>query len=280
MNIFAIIVASVFYAISINFFIVPCGLYNGGFLGAAQVIRTAVETLFGYEFTFDISGIISFVLNLLLLSFTRKALGNKFIAKSLFCVAFQSLLLSVIPIRNFIDNVLTSVIVGGILCGASIGLLLKYGGSSGGVDIIGMYLAKKGNFTVGKINVAVDAAVFIAVLLLINNLEKTLYSLIFAVICSLSIDRTHSQNINCEVVIISKAKYDEIKSIILTRINRGFSYWRGCGGFSDDENNIIYVVLSKYELPQLRKYIVSIDPSAFISIKHNISVIGNFEKRL
>ncbi len=280
MNILAIILSSIIYAVSINFFIVPAGLYSGGILGLAQVIRTTVEMITNVNFVFDISGMISLFINIPLLLFTRKSNGNKFVVKTLFCIAFQSLLLCLIPVKLIVNNVLTSVIIGGILCGGSIGMLLKYGGSSGGVVIIGVYLTKKTNYSVGKINLFIDIIVYILAFILILDIERIIYTMIFSGICVVALDKTHSQNINCEVIIISKTKYDEIKFMILNRLNRGFSYWKGSGGFTDENNKIIYVITSKYELSQLRQLVQSIDPTAFISVKHNILVYGNFEKRV
>ena len=277
---FILFLSSLLYAVSINLFIVPAGLFSGGILGIAQIVRTIVANLFEINFGFDISGLIALVINISLLLLTIKHNGNKFALMTVFCVALQSTLLSVIPITMLINDTLTAVIIGGILCGISMGTLLKYGGSSGGVDIIGVYLTRKTEFSVGKINLFVDIAVYALAFILIRNTERIIYSIIFAVVCVATIDRTHSQNINCEIIIISKTKYYEIKQLILNQLNRGFSYWQGNGGYSDDSNKIIYVITSKYELSQIKSKILLIDPAAFISIKYNISIIGNFEKRI
>ena len=82
-RVFCILVGTVGYVIGTNFFIVPVGLYNGGLLGLAQVIRTACTTFLGASFPFDISGIISFLLNIPLMIFTYKTVGREFILKTL-----------------------------------------------------------------------------------------------------------------------------------------------------------------------------------------------------
>ena len=93
-------------------------------------------------------------------------------------------------------------------------------------------------------------------------------------------DKIHSQNINSEVLIISKHDDAEIQNAIILEMRRGVSYWEGFGAFTGESSRILYTVVSKYELPQLKKIIFRIDPKAFVSVKNNISISGNFEKRL
>lgn len=280
-RVFCILVGTVGYVIGTNFFIVPVGLYNGGLLGLAQVIRTACTTFLGASFPFDISGIISFLLNIPLMIFTYKTVGREFILKTLLCIGSQSLLLSVVPVYPLIgDDPLTCCIIGGILCGASVGFMLQNGGSSGGVDIIGMYYSKKGQQTVGRINLSINVFVYCLAFFVTGDIRRIIYTLIFASVNMFTIDKIHSQNINSEVLIISKHDDAEIQNAIILEMRRGVSYWEGFGAFTGESSRILYTVVSKYELPQLKKIIFRIDPKAFVSVKNNISISGNFEKRL
>jgi len=106
---FFILFGSLIYAAGMNLFVVPLGLYSGGILGIAQIIRTIIEIVFDLAFKFDISGIISFLLNVPLVIFAYFKIGKRFIKVTLFCIAIQSFLLSVIPIM---PTLLTIVFVG------------------------------------------------------------------------------------------------------------------------------------------------------------------------
>lgn len=275
-----IVIAASIYALGMNIFIVPLGLYSSGLLGMAQILRTIAEQYFGLNFAFDISGIISFVLNIPLFIFAYKTVGKSFIVKTVFCVAAQSILLSVVPVTKIIDDPLTSSIIGGILCGFGIGLAFQNGGSSGGVDIIGMYFAKKSKFSVGKISLIVNTAVFACAFFLMKDIEKIIYTLIFAAISMIALDRMHTQNINCEVMIFTKHNDNEIQNALMREMRRGVSYWNGFGAYTGDSNRVLFIVVSKYELSQLRKIVSKIDPQAFIRVNNGIDIYGNFEKRL
>ena len=268
------------YAFGMNFFVVPAGLYTSGLLGFAQVIRTVLEDNFGFIFAFDISGIISFGLNIPLMIFAYRSVGKSFIFKTLFCIAVQTVLLSIMPIRPLIDDSLTACIVGGIICGFGIGLSLRNGGSSGGVDIIGMYYAKKSAFSVGKISMFINIFVYVCAFIIIIDIQRIIYTLIYAAISTVALDRMHIQNINSEVIIISKHKNEELQNEIMSKMYRGVSYWEGYGAYTGESNKVLYIIVSQYEISQLKKIVRNIDPNAFIAIKHDIEINGNFQKRL
>ncbi len=277
---FYILIAAVIYAIGMNVFIVPLGLYSSGVLGLAQILRTLSEQILGFDFGFDIAGIIQFMLNIPLFIFAYKTVGKSFIAKTVFCVASQSIMLSIVPISQVIEDPLTSAIIGGILCGFSIGLTFQNGGSSGGVDIIGMYFAKKSTFSVGRISLFVNIFVFAFAFTIMKDIEKIIYTLIFAAISMIALDRMHTQNINCEVLILTKHNDDEIQNALMREMRRGVSYWNGYGAYTGDNNRVLFIVVSKYELSHLKKIVAKIDPQAFIRVNNGIDIYGNFEKRL
>lgn len=275
-----IFIGAFIYAIGMNVFIVPMGLYSSGVLGLAQILRTVFEQYLQISFGFDIAGIIQFILNVPLMILAYKTVGKSFIVKTGFCLAMQSILLSLIPVKEIIGDPLTSCIIGGILCGVGTGLTLQSGGSTGGVDIIGMYFTKKSTYSVGAISMIVNIFVFSCAFILMGDIEKIIYTLIFAAISMIALDRMHTQNINSEVLIISKRTDNAIQNAIMHEIRRGVSYWDGYGAYTGEGTRVLYIVVSKYELSQLRKVVAKIDPNAFISVKNGIDLTGNFEKRL
>ena len=275
-----IIVGAMIYAFGMNIFIVPMGLYSSGLLGLAQILRTLAEQYLGVNFGFDISGVLSFVLNIPLMILVYKTVGKSFIIKSAFCVAMQSVFLSLIPVTEIIDDALTSCIIGGILCGFGIGITFQNGGSSGGVDIIGLYFAKKSSYSVGTISLMVNVVVFAGAFVIMQDIEKIIYTLIFAAISMFALDKMHTQNINCEVMIFTKHNDAEIQTALMREMRRGVSYWNGFGAYTGDTNRVLFIVVSKYELSHLKKIVSKIDPQAFIRVNYDIEIHGNFEKRL
>jgi uncharacterized membrane-anchored protein YitT (DUF2179 family) len=277
---FNVILGTFIFALGINIFVVPTGLYSGGVLGLAQILRTMTERLFNFSFGFDISGIFSLLLNIPLLLITYKTVGKNFVIRTALCLTAQTIFLSFLPIKDVVSNPLTACIIGGILYGFGVGLILRNGGSSGGVDIIGMYFSKKSTFSVGRIALAVNVCVYVIAFFIVQDIEKIIYTLIYAGISMIALDRMHIQNINSEVLIISKHNDAEIQNALMKELYRGVSYWGGYGAYTGDESKVLYIVVSKYEIPLLRKIVSRIDPKAFISVKHGVDITGNFEKRL
>ena len=149
------VAGSFIYAVGINYFCHAAGLYSGGFLGAGQIIRTLLTTSLGIDFGFDIAGVIYFALNIPVYLLAFRSISGRFGLKSLLCTVCNTLFLSILvpPAEPILYDVLAASILGGIIAGAGIGLMLYDGGSSGGTDILGVYLLKKfPGVSVGKAN--------------------------------------------------------------------------------------------------------------------------------
>ena len=147
------VVGSLIYAFGINYFITPAGLYTGGFLGVGQIIRTLLVQVLQLDLGgFDIAGLIYFVLNIPVYILAFRSISRQFALRSLLCTVCNTVFLTVLtpPAQPILYDVLAASILGGIISGAGIGLMLYDGGSSGGTDILGMYLMKKRpGFSVG-----------------------------------------------------------------------------------------------------------------------------------
>ena len=166
------------------------------------------------------------------------------------------------------------------MCGTGLGLALHSGASLGGTDIIGIYLLKKGsNFSVGRVNLLINLFIYLACFV-IFDITTALYSIVYSVIMSLVMDMVHTQNINMEVLIVSKGHADEITQALTQALTRGVTRWQAAGGYTNDQEEVLYSVMSKYEIPQMHRIIENIDPHAFIVVKGKAHVYGNFLKKL
>lgn len=273
---------SLIYAVGLNSLIIPLGLYNGGFLGIAQLIRTFIINALHVSIpaNVDVSGIIYFAMNVPLFYMGYRIMGKAFAVKSLFGVGILSALLVLVPIPStlIIEDYLTSCIIGGIITGIGSGLILRGRGTAGGPDIIGVCCAKKyKNVSVGKVNLLLNVFVY-AICLFLFNVEIVIYSLIYATVFSLAVDRIHIQNINMSVMIFTKKL--GIADAIMEQMGRGVTDWDGEGAYTKKTSYILFVVISKYEVGQIKKIVRSIDPDAFMIFTEGCSIDGNFEKRL
>ena len=265
---------------AVNLLIVPQNLYTSGILGMCQVIRTLLERA-GLEMEFDISGILYFVINIPLIALAWKSMGRKFVIRMMICIVANSLFLSVIPVpaTPIVEDELTSCLLGGILSGFGGGLVLTCGGSTGGLDTVGLYLSKKGKGTVGRLGIVFNAVLYIVCAILFS-LPVALYSAIYSVFASLFVDRLHQQNIAVQVLIFTKDKGEELRQYIMTELERGVTYWNGSGGYTEQPMQVLCVCLDKYEVVSLRQAIQEVDPTAFIMINEGVHTGGNFERHL
>lgn len=275
------VVAAFLYAMGMNLFIVPAGVYSGGVMGISQVIRTLLTDYLHLNFNgFDIAGLIYYIINIpiFFLAFTR--LGRKFFVKTLVMVTSMTLFLSVIPVTEIVKDTMAACVVGGIISGGGIGIALRMGSSSGGMDVVGLILARvKKDFSVGKVSLMMNLLLY-GICLALFDVEIVVYSIIYASVYSVAMDRFHTQNITVEAKIITKGDTSALEKAILAEIYRGVTKWSTLGAFTYDQSHLLYVTLSKYEVGRLKAVVRKFDPNAFIVITEGVSVDGNFLKKL
>ena len=275
-----IIIGALLFCLGVNLFISPLGLYNGGVVGIAQIIRTIIVEYFPSVKNFDIAGIINFIINIPLLLIAYKSISKKFFIRTVVSVVAQTIFFTVITIPStaIIDDPLAACLIGGIITGAGIGITLKEGGSGGGIDILGVYFTQKyKNFSVGKLGIIINAIIY-GICAILFELPIAIYSVIYTTFFSLIVDKIHFQNINTTAMIFTKVK--NIENGIIKEMGRGVTCWNGQGAYTGEESKILVTVISKYEINQLKRIVLEKDPKAFIIFNEGLNVIGNFEKRL
>ena len=271
------IAGTLLYAIGMNVFIVPLGLYSGGFMGLGQLIRTLLVNYCHINpGNIDIAGIVYYIINIPLFILAYKKLGKPFFWSSIICVTSMTVFLTLVqsPAEPLIDDILTSALISG----AGTALTLINGGSGGGQDILGMYLTGiNPEFSVGKIGIMVNIVV-LGCCALLYDISIVIYSLIFSVIYSIATDKLHSQNITTQVLIFTH-KEDAVVSFIHD-MHHSATLWRGIGAYSKNKVSIVFTVISKYEANLLKKKLEQVEPNAFAIFGDNVSVFGNYEKHL
>jgi len=269
-------------ALAINIFIVPNKLYNGGILGISQLIRSVLSSFFGINFKFDISGLINLLINLPLFFIAYKLISKTFFRRTVVCVVFQTIFLSVIPIPNvaLVDDILTSVLIGGILGGIGLGITLTASGSTGGTDIIGLLFSMKNNsLSVGRIGRGINIVIYV-ISGILYGIPVMIYSIIYAVISSMVVDQLHKQNICSYAMIFTKKRPEKLVSFIKDDLNRDSTYWEATGGFDDSKTYIVYSAMSKYEMQRLERHLNELSPNAFMIMGDGVGIDGNFKKKL
>lgn len=276
-----IIGGSLVYSIGFNMFILPCNLYNGGFLGIAQLLGYFMRNILGLSFVTDsYIGIIYFLLNIPLMLLAIRKFGKDFLVKSAVGITSYSVLLSLVPVAeyNYLPDTITACLAGGILCGLGCGMTLMSKGSGGGEGILGLLLMHRyHNMSVGKVFNIINIFVFGSCILL-YDVAAAVYSIFFAVITSVVLDKAYLPSITVTMIVITKI--DLVEEVIFAAVHRGVTKIKGIGAYSGEDTNVLLTVVSKVESMKLRHLLEECDPNIFIIEYENVSVIGNFEKRL
>ena len=279
----ACILGELIAAFSLNYFIVPLGLYSGGSKGVCQLIRTLLQIWGGLSFgDYDIAGILYFLSNIPILLYARGILGRKFVLKTVVCTMAFSLFYSVIPAPStmVVNDTLTACLLGGILTGVGSGLVLTCGGSGGGLDVIGLCLSKKGSrFTVGRFSMTFNAFLY-ALCLILFTPETAIYSVIYNFASAMVVDKAHQQNISVQALIFTRAGERELGRVIMDELGRGVTWWEGVGAYTGENVHVLCVCLSKYEIEELFHTVHEMDPHAFITLQEGVRIYGNFQKKL
>lgn len=282
-RLFTAIAGMFVFSIGINIFVVPAELYNGGVLGISQILRTLLIRYAHLSFgSVDVAGLINLLFNIPLFFLAYRSISRGFFVRTLICVISQTMFLTVIPIPAvpLVEDTLTASLIGGIVTGAGIGLALKNGGSSGGMDILGVYYTKRRqDFSVGRLSLTVNLFIYLACALLFD-ITLVIYCIIYTAVSTLIMDRTHSQNISTEVFIFTKENPEQIMTYILKELIRGATYWEAKGGYTEETTNIIFTVISKHELTALKRRLRVLDPQAFVVSKEHVGIEGKFVKHL
>ena len=276
------VAATLLYAIGVNWFIVPMGLYTGGLLGFCQVARTLIVEALGLSPNVDFSGILYLAANVPILLLAWQALGRGFLVRTAVCTVTSSLFLSLVPppAAPLVEETLTNCVLGGILVGFSLGIVLTCGCSTGGLDIIGLCLSKRGSrFTVGRFSMSFNVLLYAACALLFD-IQTAIYSVIYTVFCSLFIDRGHQQNISVQVLIFTKDEDPALPRSIMSRVGRGVTYWQGKGAYTGSDIRVLCVCVSKFEVAELQEAVRELDPQAFFIVQEGVRIGGNFMRKI
>ena len=276
------LLGAVIHAAAINLFVVPQGFYSGGLYGVCQVIRTLLVQQFGLVTPVDLAGVLYLLLNIPLLILAWHSFGRPFVIRMTVCTAVDSIALALIPSPAvpIVADPLSACLISGICSGFACGLILTCGCSTGGLDVLGLYLSKKGSrFTVGKFSISFNAVLY-AACALIFSLHTALYSVIYTVFASLFLDRAHQQNISVQMLIFTKNKSEEMRAFIIERLSRGVTLWKGRGGYTNEPLEVLCVCLNKYEILTVEQMLREVDSNAFFIVQEGVQVGGHFERHL
>ncbi len=264
----ALLAGNLLLAFSVSAFVLPYDILSGGVAGIAVLVKPFTSIS-------ENTIIIALVISLFLVGWAF--LGKKFAVTTIMSSVLYPLYLLLMenhlqPVE--VDPLLASVF-GGLIAGAGIGLVMKVGASTGGMDIPPLIMQKYLGFDLGKSVMAIDALTVIAGLW-IYDLQHVLIGLIYVYTSGIMISKALTFGLveSMSVQIISE-KYEQLLPLIQEKMERGVTLIHAEGGYLHKQNNVLLVVISKHQYQSLVNLIREIDPEAFVIISDVKEVQGN-----
>ncbi|HZG61516.1 MAG TPA: YitT family protein [Anoxybacillus sp.] len=268
-----VLIGALLNAIAMNLFLIPANVYTSGFAGVAQLTSKLVGDYTPYEIS---TGILLFLLNIPVAILGWKQVGKSFTFYSFLSVVLMSFFLEIIPIQALSSDILLNAVFGGVIAAVGIGLTLKWGASTGGLDIVALVLSRAKDRPVG-IYIFILNAVIILTAGYVYGWEKALYTLVTLYATTRVIDSIHTRHQKLTVMIITN-KGEELKKAIHAKLVRGITTVPAKGAFSNEDKDMLIIVITRYELFDLARIIKEVDPKAFTNIVQTTEVLGLFRK--
>ncbi|MCC3376375.1 YitT family protein [Cohnella sp. REN36] len=248
--------------------LIPEQLISGGLSGVAMLI--------GYATGWNI-GILYLVLNIPVLMWGWRELGRRFIVYSIVSVAAASAFMQLIPIQALTDERLLAAVFGGVLIGMGTAAALRFGGSSGGFDIIASIISLRRDLPVGLLIFVLNGSVVIALGLLNRNWDAALYSMLAIFLTGKVIDALHTPHRKVTAFIVTNCAQELAAELL--KLPRGVTILKTKGAFTAEDRDMLMTVTSRYELAELRKLVRGLDPKAFVNVVQTVDVIGEFRRK-
>ena len=267
---FWITVGSAVYALGFDWCYAPNAIGFGGITGLAQIINAALP--------WAPIGVIVIVLNLPLFILGWRLLGGHLLFSSLYAMfissVFVDLFAALVPFQPM--DPMLAAIFGGILVGISLGVVLLQGATTGGTDLLARLLKLRFAWLpMGKLLMAVDLAVIVAVALAFRNLSSALYGLVSLYIFTAVMDMVLYGLDRAKVAYIISSKPDEVSKAIFQELDRGVTFLHGEGGWSGESKKVLLCAFKQKQIVPLRRMVKEIDPEAFLIVCEAHEVLGD-----
>lgn len=266
-----ITLGAILMAVALELFLVPNKLLDGGIVGISIMASHLLKLPLG---------VFIFILNIPFFYLGYKQIGKTFAFSTLYAITILSISTALLhPVPPFAQEKFLVTIFGGVILGLGVGLVIRYGGSLDGSEILAILISNKSPFSVGEIVMVINFFIYIAAGF-VFNWESAMYSVIAYFIAFKTIDIVQQGLDESKSVWIISDQHEEIGDAINARLGRGVTYLTGEGAYTGDDKKVIFCVITRLEEFKLKDIVNHYDKSAFVAIG-NVSEVkgGRFKKR-
>ena len=268
LNSLAIILGNALYSLAVALFLEPAGLITGG--------ATGIALAFGRLTGLSVSGFL-FLFNMSMLVWGWAVLGRKFalntLASSVLSPAFLALFERLLDGRVLTEDIFLCTIFSGLGIGVALGMVIRAGASTGGMDIPPLVLNKYFHIPVSASMLVFDMLI-LCLQAAFSPLQQCLYGIVMVIVYTVVLDKVLIfGTTRTEVKIISQHA-DDIREAIFIQLDRGVTVLHGEGGYSHEPEQVLLSIVSNRQLPKLEKLAHAIDPTCFMIVSHVTEVSG------
>ena len=264
----AITIGAFLGSIALNALLLPNTILDGGIMGISMII----SKLSGFSLS-----ILMLLLNAPFIYIGYKHLGKGFLIRAIYSMIIYSILIKLTEHFDPItEEMLLATVFGGALLGIGVGIVIRFGGCVDGTESVALVLSRKINLSVGQIVLLFNLIIYSAAGILFG-LDRGLYSILTYFITSKVIDIVSTGLEQTKQAFIITDKGSELSKVIYNNLGRTVTTIKGKGLISGDKE-VLYCVLTRIEIYELKKIVNSMDESAFITISDVTDIIGNHIK--
>ncbi len=255
-------------ALALEAILVSNSILDGGVTGISIILNLLLKWKLS---------ICIFLINIPFIYIGFKNLGWKFLAKAIYSIVLFSILLEVFhSLGTIIDNKLLATIYGSALLGIGVGLVIRFGGCLDGTESLGIVISKNTNFSVGQFVLGCNAIIF-TIAGFFFGIDRSLYSLLAYFITSKVVDEVSEGLEKAKAAMIITEDGEKMAKQIYSKIGRTVTLLDG-NGLISGEKAVLYCVLTRIEIPQLKRIVTEEDQSAFVTITDVSEIIGSHIK--
>lgn len=256
---------SLLMALSVNLFLVPLKLAEGGVVGVGIILYHKLGVPIW---------ITTLLLNIPILALGVKVKGMKLLWRSLVGVAaFSGFLALTAGMKPMTSEVVLAIVYGGVTMGVGLGLVLRSGGTTGGTDILAIVAQQRFGFSVGTMVMAVDVLVLLGAALAFS-LEAAMWAAITLTISTRMVDLVQEGFYAAKGVTIITSHPQAVARRIMDEVGRGVTILPGTGAWTGEARSFLYTVVQRGEIARIKQIAYGADPKAFVVVASVHEVLG------
>jgi uncharacterized membrane-anchored protein YitT (DUF2179 family) len=264
-NLFIIAVGCELCAVAVNGILIPRQFLSGGVTGMALGIHYLVPLL--------PVAVYYLILNIPIYVLGWMYVGRRFFIYSIAGAIIFSAALAFTNITLPVHDKILSALLAGIITGVGSGVILRSYGSAGGLDILSIILLKRFSVRLGT-SVLSFNAVILGTAAALFSLEGAIYTLIFMYVTSQVLNIVVTGLSQRKAVLIISPRWEKISKDIMEKVDRSVTITKAQGGYTGNELNTLYTVVTFQELPRVKDLIRAVDPDAFVVVTDTLEVMG------